>query len=365
MSQKNDKRAERIIVNEILNELSDFRSGVSSICTKYADFCWCNRRAAESGTRPSKEEFDRYWGEYKNARNELMPLSQFNIGKRCYALQDARPDILKDPENPQTVDLSYLPLKLLGLYGAFEHMLNSRKEDPRQPYRQDILDKFCRVYSDTRAYIDSLDENGSDEPLPTSLNAREETIHLYIDTQTNSLTEFSQRLQSIDHLYKDIACFLPRGNSPSEPLKIHNVQSGSIVATLVGNEKIIGIITSLIKSAAGLLHSRYTKEGKIESIPQQVEAIEKVLNLSEQLSQSGIDTSTMNESIASASLHIAEHLNSIIGGNKAIFLNNQRIPVMERGEVKPEYKSTLRRMIDKQAEERAQFYRDEGESSTQ
>jgi hypothetical protein len=72
------------------------------------------------------------------------------------------------------------------------------------------------------------------------------------------------------------------------------MEVGSLWLKIFGESKVIALLTRLIETGAGYLYRRFTTEGKIASIPRQVESVEAILRLTETLQEMGIDTTGGN-----------------------------------------------------------------------
>ena len=77
----------------------------------------------------------------------------------------------------------------------------------------------------------------------------------------------------------------------------------------------------------GGAHRKFTNEGKIASIPRQVEAVEAVLRLSENLQAIGIDTTEVKENLQKSAVVISSKLNDLLLGSPAIKVNDHDFSV--------------------------------------
>jgi hypothetical protein len=106
-------------------------------------------------------------------------------------------------------------------------------------------------------------------------------------------------------------------------LRVIKVESGSLWAKLLGESKVIALMTDLIRSGVGFIYRNFTKEGKLTSIPMSVEEIESVLTLEQRMRESGLDTTDMRESIRISGVVIAKQLNNLLSGEATVTINNQ------------------------------------------
>jgi len=152
---------------------------------------------------------------------------------------------------------------------------------------------------------------------------RELTIIL---PSTMTLAEFIIKLQSIESIYKEL-CDILNVSLIDYPVEIVKIESGSLFAKLIGNNKIIELIASCIEASALFMYRNYTKEGKLTSLSRKVEAIESVLNLSGNLKEQDINVEEMSEHIQKSSITIAKELDVLISGEPQVKLNKKTLSI--------------------------------------
>ncbi len=143
---------------------------------------------------------------------------------------------------------------------------------------------------------------------------------------TMNLTEFIKKLKAIEEIYKELSHLLNTSLAES-PIEIIKIESGSFWAKLLGDNKVIELMTSLIESGVLYIYRNYTEEGKLVSIPKKVKSIESVLNLSASLKEQGVDVEEINELLQKSSITIAKDLNILISGEPQVTINDKTLSI--------------------------------------
>lgn len=135
------------------------------------------------------------------------------------------------------------------------------------------------------------------------------------------------------------------------PIRILKIESGSLLASILGHSEVVNLLTKFIGSAATYIYGNYTDNGKLNSIPRKVETIDSVLKLRDNLKNSGIAIDDMDENISKAAVAVAKDLNALISGEAKIKLNDRVISVGEEVQKKMiENKETLTLSHERNAE---------------
>jgi hypothetical protein len=113
------------------------------------------------------------------------------------------------------------------------------------------------------------------------------------------------------------------------PLQVIKIESGSLWIKLFGESKVITLLTSLIESAAKFFYRNFTNEGKITSLPRNVEAIEAILSLTKKLEAEGIDTSATKDNLQKAAVKISAQLNELLLKEPSIEVDGKKYSVAE------------------------------------
>jgi hypothetical protein len=140
------------------------------------------------------------------------------------------------------------------------------------------------------------------------------------------------RLRALDGLYREL-CNLMNVSYPSDPLLIERIESGSLWVKVFGNSRVMELLTRLLEASASYLYRNRTHEGAIVSIPRKVESVEAILGLSNRLREAGVDTTSLNETIAKGAVIIAREMNSLLAGQSGVTINQRKFPLDYDGDV--------------------------------
>lgn len=144
---------------------------------------------------------------------------------------------------------------------------------------------------------------------------------LYSETN-GDFSRFSERLYCINIIYLEFCSLL--NISPTEyPMSILKVESGSSWTDVLAYPQIVSLFTSLIERTVDYFYRTFTREGKIVTLPREVDAVERILELRKDLKEAGIDTSKIDDQLAKSTVVIAERLNKLLVGEPKIVLNGK------------------------------------------
>jgi hypothetical protein len=170
-----------------------------------------------------------------------------------------------------------------------------------------------------KMFFDSLqmiEESISAYDIPGNFEA---PLALLLPAPLN-LSEFAHRLLAIQTIYSEL-CMLLSVSESTHPLRIAKIESGSLWAKVFGESRVIDMMASFVERSASWLYRSYTAEGKIDSIPRKVDAIDSLLGLTERLEKVGINTSNMKEHIEKSAVAISKSLADILDGQSSITVN--------------------------------------------
>ena len=164
-----------------------------------------------------------------------------------------------------------------------------------------------------------------DEALQTTREPKEGFSKLLIIFPTTpSVKAIIQKLSALEELYSEL-CRLLNVSVSEYPLELIKLEAGSIWLKIFGESRVISMITKFLESAVTYLYRNYTVEGKITAIPQNVETINSLLQLSKNLEQSGIDNGVLNDNIKQSSIIIGQQLNALLAGEPQVNINGKTI----------------------------------------
>lgn len=149
---------------------------------------------------------------------------------------------------------------------------------------------------------------------------------LILLTSSMSLGDFGRKLVAIDKIYKEL-CDLANVSRSEFPLIIKKIESGSLWAELLGSKKVIDLMAAFLGSAVTYIYRNSTKEGGISSIPQKVESLDSILDLTLKLQEAGVDTSEAKENLGKAAFALSKQMNILLDGEVEVTINDKNYTV--------------------------------------
>lgn len=134
------------------------------------------------------------------------------------------------------------------------------------------------------------------------------------------------RLIALGRLYSEI-CRLLGVSEEAAPLKVVKVESGSLWVKVFGESRVLGLVAKFVECGVGFIYRKYTLEGKVSMVPQNVDAVDKLIGLRKSLCDNGIDVGEMDQEIAAASIAIAKSLNQLLKEQSSIKINGKKFSV--------------------------------------
>jgi len=174
------------------------------------------------------------------------------------------------------------------------------------------------------AIISNLESEYPDE--------KSEVLSLFLNSDY-TYQEFVQKLNSIQEIYS-ILCKLLQISENEVPLRIIKVESGSVWVRLFGEPTVIKLFEDLIRDTVKFIYRNYTKEGKIQSLPSEIEVLDKYLNLKEKLEEKGCDTTQLTGIIDEASLTLTQKFYSLLSGEEQLRVNGELLEIAEKDKTK-------------------------------
>lgn len=171
------------------------------------------------------------------------------------------------------------------------------------------------IISNTTA-LDDFNNEGE-----TPLLSHESELSLYLSTIT-SVDDFAKKLHALSELYAALAKILDVDITDS-PLRIGNIESGSLWSRVFGDSKVIQLIVDFLRGGASYLHRTYTTEGKISGIPSSLDSLNRILDFSKRLEDEGVDTASMKEELRIAGVSIARNFNSLLEKQYRVEVNGE------------------------------------------
>lgn len=129
-------------------------------------------------------------------------------------------------------------------------------------------------------YISSItnDEIVEHEKGETNLNIQLLNINY-------NVKDFYEILGNIDDAYSTMGMIISGGISS---LKIKKIESGSLLADIIGNEIIIGATIYLLKKIIDIIYNKYSDSGKVDLIGKEIKTIADSAETFKKLEELGI-----------------------------------------------------------------------------
>lgn len=141
-------------------------------------------------------------------------------------------------------------------------------------------------------------------------------ISLFLSAEATYESTLS-KLSALYGMYSEL-CRLMDVSTSERPLHIVRIEAGSLWALLMGESRVVQLMTSLIESGVAYMHRNFTREGKVQVIPRNAEVINSLLSLSEKLEASGIDNTVLKENIQQSAVVLGKELNKLLLGEPVV-----------------------------------------------
>lgn len=209
-----------------------------------------------------------------------------------------------------------LALQLQDFFDIFEKSVGK--------FRFENTIKLCQIAHDINFSIKDIHywSISLREMLSTTLPLKEnnQKISLYFDAPIE-YDEIIIKLQAIKELYNEL-CRLLNISTSEYPLQLVQFEVGSWWIKLFGESRVITLLTNFMEKSVSYFHRTYTTEGKIQSIPKNVEAINTLLELSQNFKKSGIDTEVLNKNLEHSAIVISNQLNALLLNEPKVKIND-------------------------------------------
>jgi hypothetical protein len=160
---------------------------------------------------------------------------------------------------------------------------------------------------------------------PTELPPQYAALSLLFENE-QSFDSISAKLRALEELYSDFS-ELVAVDTRDFPLRIRDLQYGSLWIDIVGNEVVIGLIASAITSSAVFLYRHVRESGKL---PRGAQQLEHLLRIREQMKQQGLDTSASDDELQFVFAKISRNLNVLVGEEEVVEVNGKRFSLAEK-----------------------------------
>ena len=139
------------------------------------------------------------------------------------------------------------------------------------------------------------------------------------------LNEFGETLLLLESSYNAIKMLTKR--SDIDNLKIVKIESGSLLAMLLGDENIIQLLNQIIKTVAVEMYQKFTTNGKLQKETKIMEMISSSADVIQKLDDMGINTGKSKSDIKDCLNTTTNNIYKIISKNGKIKLNDELLSI--------------------------------------
>ncbi len=176
-----------------------------------------------------------------------------------------------------------------------------------------------------------------DKDLLKNENNTSLEINIKNELDFNSIAEI---LISTSKMY-DYLCGMLGVSVNEYPLLPAKIESGSLFEKIFGNTNVIKVMEQFLKGIAMYFYRNYTKEGKLNNIPNQLNVIKEELNILNLLKENGYKAQRAEDELDIQLTIIFQHASTILSNTTKIEINNEEYSVNTADQKFFEYKKNL------------------------
>ena len=153
------------------------------------------------------------------------------------------------------------------------------------------------------------------------------SLELYLANVT-TLKSFAAKLKAIDEIYTELLHLY--GESTTDyPIIIEHIENGSLWIKIAGHSLTSTALAIIITSAANYYQDNFTASGQLKQLPSSVQAANELLKISSVLEKDGVDTTEINDNIASATRKMSRQLDELLGDQPTVEVNERVLKLSE------------------------------------
>lgn len=164
---------------------------------------------------------------------------------------------------------SYSPSSLVKLLFSMTHLLSTRIT---------TIERFKQI-------VYSLEKK-----IVLKEGEQELSIYFY---STNKYQDLQIKLNNLEELYSRL-CLSFNVSAAEYPLRLVKIETGSLWIYVIGHTAVISAIIWFLTATVKFIYRNYTIEGKISSIPRQLESADAILQFTKKLDEHGINCSSQD-----------------------------------------------------------------------
>lgn len=216
----------------------------------------------------------------------------------------------------------------------------------RKPENLDLAMKFVGDTAKIFGALEFLEKSGAflyeisnavgSETEPDYENGQD-VLQIRFAHSNERLDDFACRISALSDMYENTALIVGIGLVDHPPIAA-KVESGSLLARIFGESRVLAFIDWFLKNSLRYLYSKYTTEGKICAIPNKIEILEEQWQLYEYLKKilpkERVEKleGDLAETLLSATCRVALDTQKLIGGMPAAEINGELLALSEENE---------------------------------
>lgn len=176
-----------------------------------------------------------------------------------------------------------------------------------------------------------------EKDIPKNENNTSLDIRIRNELDVNSIAEI---IISTNKMYEYL-CGMLDVSANEYPLLPAKIESGSLFEKVFGNTNVINVMEQFLKGIAMYFYRNYTKEGKFNNIPSQLNVIKEELHILELLKENGYKAQRAEDELDIQLTIIFQHASTILSNTTKIEINNEEYSASTADQKFLEYKNNL------------------------
>lgn len=306
-------------LDDVLRDLSRYEEHFIGILDEFAVF---------EGTDPLTKKSNKFIEEFNKIINGLK--NSYRIGYIFSDIDKLKKDI-KEIEVNLTGDETITKL-YLELIERFENNLENfiKSYSPSSLITLGITAR--NLIAAKEIAIDRINTKIQFFKERSSLNDNEKELSIFFHS-TNTYHALVIKINNLEELYSNL-CLSFNVSTSEYPLRVVKVQTGSLWIDVIGHTAVISAIIWFLTAVVKFIYRNYTLEGKISSIPRQLESANAILQFTEKLEAQGIDTTKNKEQLQLVTAQITNNLNQLVLDQPKLSINGETLSVGDELEKK-------------------------------
>lgn len=171
----------------------------------------------------------------------------------------------------------------------------------------------------------------SDKDVKDLSKENKQTINIQLLHTNFTLEQFTENLTAINRIYQEIGSIIGHSSDGVgyTQLQIVKIESGSLMAMLLGDKNIMDAVGLLLNKTVELVFRKFTVEGQLTRHSELMTALKENAEVNKQLTESGYDLSSAREDIQKTYAVATKKLLRIALSSSSAKIDNQIYSVGE------------------------------------